>query len=72
MTTKQAIEELSKDEGLVGLCALMAIDKNDYTDIIRYVSDQCKNLSIRTRMATKYGFEVIDTILKKTLVLIVE
>ena len=67
MTTKQAIEELSKDEGLVGLCALMAIDKNDYTDIIRYVSDQYQEGN-GASMIVKYGFKVIDTILKTEMI----
>jgi len=63
MNLKQAIEELSHDEGLVGLCALMAIDKNDYTDITKYIVDQV-NKGNGGSMIVKYGYEVIDTILK--------
>jgi len=63
MTTLEAIQEIAEKDTLIGQVALNAIEDDNLEPFIQYIKDQY-NDGNGASMIIKYGFEVIDTILK--------
>ena len=63
MTTLEAIQEIAEKDTLIGQVALNAIEDDNLDPFIQYIKDQY-NDGNGASMIIKYGFEVIDTILK--------
>jgi len=64
MKIKEAIQVISKEDSLIGQSAYNVIYKRaSLTDFVRYIKDQF-NEGNGASMSVRYGYEVINTIIK--------